>query len=155
MWRWGHLKTTQTLMDSWQTSETSHSKSSLGNFQHQCLPELLVNVYSYHLMVKSLSCCCVHGRCIFSNLVTYRKWYSIHQILMDCSKFHLMHYIIFLSTGRSEHQKYSHKLNHCLCMTQWKLCYYSIFELSHAFRLLGGFIPVDRLVPGSDLLVCL
>ena len=28
--------------------ETSHSKSSLGNFQHQYLPELLVNMYSHH-----------------------------------------------------------------------------------------------------------
>ena len=28
---------------------TSHSKSSQGNFQHQYLPKLLINVYSYHL----------------------------------------------------------------------------------------------------------
>ena len=34
------------------------------------LPKLLVNVYSYHLMMKSVSCCCVHGRWIFSNPVT-------------------------------------------------------------------------------------
>ena len=38
-------------MDILQASETSHSKSSLVNFQHQYLPELLVNVYSYRLMV--------------------------------------------------------------------------------------------------------
>ena len=37
-------------MDIWQTSETSHSKSSLGNFQHHYMSELLVNVYRYHLM---------------------------------------------------------------------------------------------------------
>ena len=30
-------------------------ESNLGNFQHQYLAELLVNVYSYHLMVKSVS----------------------------------------------------------------------------------------------------
>ena len=47
-----HLKVTWALMDIWQASETSHSKSSPGNFQHQYLPELLVNVYSYRLMVK-------------------------------------------------------------------------------------------------------
>ena len=41
-------------MDIWQASETSHSNSSLGNFQHQYPHELLVSVYSYHLMVKSL-----------------------------------------------------------------------------------------------------
>ena len=51
--------------------QTSHSKSSLGNFQHQLLPKLLVNVYSHHLIMKSMSCCCVHGRWIFSNPVTY------------------------------------------------------------------------------------
>ena len=42
-----------------------------GQFQHQYLAELLVNVYSYCLMVKSVSCCCVRGRWHFSNPVTY------------------------------------------------------------------------------------
>ena len=56
---WSHLKATQALMDVSQASETSHSKSSLGNFHHQYLAELLVNVHSYHLMVKSVSWCCV------------------------------------------------------------------------------------------------
>ena len=51
-------------------SETSHSKSSLGNFQHQYLAELLVNVYSYFLTMRSVSYCCVHGSQIFSDLVT-------------------------------------------------------------------------------------
>ena len=41
------------------------------NFQHQYLAELLVNVYSYCLMVKSVSCCCVRGSRLFSDLVTY------------------------------------------------------------------------------------
>ena len=49
------------------------NKPQQGNFQHQYLPELLVNVYSYHLMVKSVSCCCVRGRCLFSNLVTNKQ----------------------------------------------------------------------------------
>ena len=34
------------------------NKSSTGNFQHQYLLELLVSMYSYHLMVKSVSCYC-------------------------------------------------------------------------------------------------
>ena len=38
---------------------------------HQYLFELLVNVYSYHLMVRSVSCCCVHGSQLFSNPVTH------------------------------------------------------------------------------------
>ena len=45
--RWSHLKTTQVLVDIWKAWETSHSKCSLGNCQHQCLPESLVNIYSY------------------------------------------------------------------------------------------------------------
>ena len=49
---------------------TSHRKSSLGNFLHHYLAELLVNMYSYHVMVKNLSCCCVCGSWLFSNLVT-------------------------------------------------------------------------------------
>ena len=47
------------------------NKSSLSNFQHQYLAELLVNVYSYCSMVKSVSCYSVHGRWIFLNSVTY------------------------------------------------------------------------------------
>ena len=47
------------------------SKSSPGNFQHQYLAELLVNMYSYCLMVKSVSCCCVRGSRLFSDLVTF------------------------------------------------------------------------------------
>ena len=36
------------------------NKNNLGNFQHQYLPELLVNVYSYCVMVKvCLSVVCV------------------------------------------------------------------------------------------------
>ena len=33
--------------------------------------QLLVNVYSYCLMMKSVSCCCVRGSQLFSNLVTH------------------------------------------------------------------------------------
>ena len=61
---------------------TSHSKSSPGNFQHQYLAELLVNMYSYCLMVKSVSCCCVRGSWLFSDLVTYTietTSFTIHQ----------------------------------------------------------------------------
>ena len=42
----------------WRRPEHSWT-SSPGNFQHRYLPELLVNVYSYHLMVNSVSWCCV------------------------------------------------------------------------------------------------
>ena len=52
--RWSHLKTTQTCMDVWQTSETNPSKSCQGKFQHQYLSKLLVNLYSYCLMVNKL-----------------------------------------------------------------------------------------------------
>ena len=49
-------------MDIWHASETSHNKSSVGNFQYQYLAELLANVYSYCLMVKvRLDVMCVEG----------------------------------------------------------------------------------------------
>ena len=72
-WRWGHLKTTPALVDVWQDSETSHSKSSSGNFQHWYLADMLASVYSYRVMVKSVSSCCVRGSRVLSNPVTIRK----------------------------------------------------------------------------------
>ena len=81
---WSHLKLTQSLVDVWQTSETNHSKSSLGNFQHQYLPEWLVNVYMSHLMMKSVSCCCVCGSQLFSNPVTYQHCHYLnHDVFCD------------------------------------------------------------------------
>ena len=51
------------------------AKAALGNFHHQYLAKLLVNVYTYHLMVKSVSWCYVHESRLFSNLVT-TKFFS-------------------------------------------------------------------------------
>ena len=42
-----------------------------GQLQHQYLTELLVNMHSHCLIVKTVSCFCVRGRWLFSNLVTY------------------------------------------------------------------------------------
>ena len=64
----GDMKPFEALMDVWQTSETSHNKSSSG---YQYLPEVLVTVYSFCLMVKSVSCCCVRESRHFSNHVTF------------------------------------------------------------------------------------
>ena len=88
-WRWSHLKTTWALVDVWQAWKTSHSKNRLDNFQQQYLPELLVNMYSYHLMVKSVSCCCEHGSWIFSNLVTYVSLHWVNFLL----RIVLLHYL--------------------------------------------------------------
>ena len=62
---WVISRPTEVLVDVWQAWETSHSKSSLDNFQHKYLAELLGNVYSYHSILKTVSCCCVCGRWIF------------------------------------------------------------------------------------------
>ena len=35
------------------------------------IPDWIISVYSHHLMVKSMSCCCVHGSWLFSDSVTY------------------------------------------------------------------------------------
>ena len=37
------------------------------------LAELLANVYSHCLMMKSVSCCCVHGRRLFLDSITYNN----------------------------------------------------------------------------------
>ena len=67
--RGSHLRTNVALTDIWKASEASQSKSSLGNLQHQYLPQLLINVYSYRLMKKSVSCCCVKSSHILGHLL--------------------------------------------------------------------------------------
>ena len=47
-----HLKTIHALVNIWQASETSQSKSSLDNSWYKCLPEQLLYLYSYHMIVK-------------------------------------------------------------------------------------------------------
>ena len=46
------------------------AKAAWATFSTNIWLNLLVNVYSYHLMVKSVSCCYVRGRRLFSNPVT-------------------------------------------------------------------------------------
>ena len=65
-----------------QASETNHSKSSLGNFHHQYLAELLFNVYSHSLVVKSMSCCSVRGSQLFSDSITYCAKFNITLIIL-------------------------------------------------------------------------
>ena len=48
------------------------AKATQATFSINTLAELLVNVYSYCLMVKNVSCCCVRGSRLFSDLVTNR-----------------------------------------------------------------------------------
>ena len=60
-WKIKLFKDDRAPLDLWQVLETSHSKSSLGNFQHRYLSELLVNMYNCHVMVKSVPCYCVCG----------------------------------------------------------------------------------------------
>ena len=59
----------------------SLSRSNLGNFHHQYLSKLLVNVYSYQLMVKSVSCCCVQGSWLFSDPAINLTLSLVHYIL--------------------------------------------------------------------------
>ena len=56
--RGDRAKTTWTPMNIIQDLETSHGKRSLGNFQHQYLPELLCRATTrYRVMVKFLAGC--------------------------------------------------------------------------------------------------
>ena len=88
--RWSHLKTTRILVDVWEASETSHNKISLGNVQHQYLAELFVKVYSYCLIVKNVSWCCVRGSWSFSNPVTSCMC-SYHQSYSSLLKLNILH----------------------------------------------------------------
>ena len=64
------------------------SKISLGIFQHQYLAELLVNVQSYRLTVKSVSCCCVRGRRLFSKVsyISMKLHISVHFVHSQLAK---------------------------------------------------------------------
>ena len=62
----GDAEPFRALLDVWQASETSHSKRSMGNFQHQYLSELLVNAYSYHKV-------CVCGSNIQSHIMNHQS----------------------------------------------------------------------------------
>ena len=64
---------------------TSHSKKSLGKLPYQYLPELLVNVYSYRLMDKSVPCLCVCK-------VDFLK-YNFYNIHIQCSGYYANSYI--------------------------------------------------------------
>ena len=66
-----HLKTTEHSWTSDKPQRQASAKYRLEKFhnQHQYLRELLVNLYSCCLMVKSVPCCCVRVRQLFSNPV--------------------------------------------------------------------------------------
>ena len=59
------------------------AKAAKATFSIKYLPELLINVYSYRLMMKSVSYCC--GSRLFSNLVTYRVNYSYIMYRLNCT----------------------------------------------------------------------
>ena len=73
IWRW--------IKHSWTSDEpqiqATAKLSSLGNFQHQYLAELLVNVYRYCLMMKIVPCCCVRRRWLFSTWITCESFMQI------------------------------------------------------------------------------
>ena len=72
------------------------NKSSLSNFQYQYLSELLVNVYSYHSMVKSVSCYCVRGSQLFSVPVTNDDQLYMH-IVYAAPGFQILEYQLILA----------------------------------------------------------
>ena len=76
---------------------TSGCLTSLGNKPQQKhpgklavaeqLPELLVNVYSYCVMVKSVSCCYVHGSWLFSQITCIFNQKDAYQVNTKNLKF--------------------------------------------------------------------
>ena len=63
------------------------AKTAWATFSTKYLSELLVSLFSYCVMVKSVSCCCVCGRWIFSNTVTIdHPYYWAWHLLSCCQK---------------------------------------------------------------------
>ena len=127
---WSHLKVTRALVDVWQASETSHSKSSQGNFQPQYWPELLVNVYSYRLMVKSVSCCCVCGRHLFSNPVTITG--IIMYIIATLSVYHSCAYM------------YTSKLTCLIMQIEFAVVYWVVNTCTYCYIYIGYLLSKDK-----------
>ena len=86
----------------WMTNKAQKqatANATWATFSIQYLSELLVNVHSYYLMVKSMFYCYVHGRWIFSNLVTifivsshnshwdFKQTYKVGYICCKCGIF--------------------------------------------------------------------
>ena len=72
--RWNHLKTTWALIDVWYASATSHSKRILKAFSNNTyLNCLLLSC----VLMKNVSCCCVHENCLLSNPVTFDNYKTI------------------------------------------------------------------------------
>ena len=79
---------------------------------------------------------------------------SIHEIPMDCAKFHMMCDVtLLLSTGRSNCQQCSHKVYHCSCIEQQVLGY-SGCVLYNVFIMVFTLVCRLALVaPCNDLLI--
>ena len=63
---------------------------------------MLVNLYSYRVMEKSVSCCCVRGRRVISNPVTYVSLYVHQQLLCFYVVDNASELLVSLSTGNLE-----------------------------------------------------
>ena len=70
------------------------------HFQHQYLSELLVNVYSYRLMVKMcLAVVCVEG--IFSQIWSHTSLYTLrHANSVGCFNMLIAHVLSFLKVSK-------------------------------------------------------
>ena len=57
-------------------------QSSMGKFQLYHLPKVLVNVYNYCVMVKTVYCCCVYRGWLLSNPIPLCIYHGIHKLLV-------------------------------------------------------------------------
>ena len=64
-----------------RTQKQATAKAPWATFSNDtCL--MLANVYGYRVMVKSVSCCCVHGSRVFSNPCSHKfanvTWFKLY-----------------------------------------------------------------------------
>ena len=88
-WHNRRVPTKHSWMSDKTQKQTTANWSSLGNFQHWYLLELLVNMYSYHLMVKNVSCC--HTVCAWK-VAFLKSGHSLLQLATSVWLYQLQYY---------------------------------------------------------------
>ena len=113
IWRWPEHSWTSDRPQKQATAKAVQATFSINTY----LPELLVNVYSYNLLVKSVSYCCVRGSRLFSNPVKYTcvALYFIHM----CCTLHACTCMVWC----------------CMCFCFYCMCVTCMWHVCHTWLL--------------------
>ena len=99
------------------------------------LPEMLGSVYSYCVMVKGVSCCCVHGRRLFSNPITYISYlYYTKEVIIVMQSSNVWYMNLWSFGGLNNNLKliiymWINCINYCVIVVVWSIdefCCYTV-----------------------------